>query len=410
MILHRARLIDGTGKVWESAQIVIAGDRIASVSASAPAVAPEADVFDLAGQTAVPGLINCHVHVCLEAGADPWGLWEAASLTENILTAAKQVRSMQRAGITTARDLGGIGGVDMGLKRAVQRGLLDGPRLLVSGNFLTMTGGHGHAYGGLEVDGPDEARKGARRQIKAGADVIKVMATGGVMTEGTEPGAAQLTYAELAAAVEEAHKAGRKVAAHAQGTTGIINAVRAGVDSIEHGFYLTEEAICLMLERGVFFVPTLTALHRIIEHGERDGVQAFVVEKARRAVDAQWASVQQATRAGVAIAAGNDGGSPFNPQFDIATELQLLVQAGLKPAAALAAATSQAATCLGLADKIGTVEPGKQADLVVLDGDPLVDIQAVRRVRVVVQSGRIVHCAERDETAGLAGMLFPNPR
>jgi imidazolonepropionase-like amidohydrolase len=390
VILRNARLIDGTGKVWDCADIVISVGRIESITPRAAPSPVQADEIDLTGRTVIPGLVNCHVHVCLDPGADPWALWDGRSLAENVLVAAKQVEAMLRAGITTARDLGGIAGVDIGLKRAVARGLLSGPRLLVSGNFLTMTGGHGHTHGGLEVDGPDEARKGARQQIKAGADVIKVMATGGVMTEGVEPGAAQLSHDELGAAVEEAHKAGRKAATHAQGTAGIINALRAGVDSIEHGFYLNEEAIALMLERSVTFVPTLSALYRIIEHGQAEGVQPFVVEKACRAVDAQWASVQRAHRAGVSIAAGNDGGSPFNPQSDLAMELELLVQVGLSPAEALATATCQAASLLGLSDEVGTVQPGKRADIVVLSGDPLAEIGAVRQVQMVVWGGSSV--------------------
>lgn len=388
MILRNARLIDGTGRVWDCADITIVDDRIALISVGSGHSETSDGDIDLAGRTVIPGLINCHVHVCLDPGADPWALWDARSLTENVVVAASRVEAMLRAGITAARDLGGIAGVDLGLKRAVAKGLLSGPRLLVSGNFLTMTGGHGHSHGGLEVDGTDAARRGARQQIKAGADVIKVMATGGVMTEGVEPGAAQLCYEELAAAVEEAHKAGRKVATHAQGSTGIINALRAGVDSIEHGFYLNEDAIAIMLERGVTYVPTLSALHHIIEHGVEEGVQPFVVEKARRAVDAHWASVQRAHRAGVRVAAGNDGGSPFNDQSDLAGELWLLVQAGLSPEEALAAATSEAASLLGLASEMGTLEPGKRADLVVLDGDPLADIEAVRKVQMVIQGGR----------------------
>lgn len=399
MILHNVRLIDGTGQVWERADIAIEGKQIAAVSVEALAKPGISEVIDLTGQTVIPGLINCHIHICLEPGADPVALWAAVSLTENVVAAAKRVAAMLKAGITMARDLGGISGVDIGLKRAIERGLVEGPRLLVSGYLLTMTGGHGHTFG-REVDGLDEARKAAREQIKVGADVIKVMATGGVMTPGTEPGAAQLTYGEMVAAIEEAHKAGRRTASHAQGTAGIINAVRAGVDSIEHGFYLTEEAIELMLEQGTFLVPTLSALHQIIEHGQEAGIPTFMVEKARRAVDAQWESVQRAYRAGVAIAAGNDGGSPFNPHHDIATELELLVKAGLTPAEALAAVTSVAATLLGLAGEAGTVEPGKRADLVVLAADPLADIAAVREVQMVVQGGRIVHwqprCCQRE--------------
>jgi len=341
MILHHARLIDGTGRAWERADIAIEGERIAAVSVEPLAGPGMPEVIDLAGQTVIPGLINCHVHVCLEPGPDPLGSMGCGFADRKRLDrreashghAARRhhhsprPRRDRRRGHRT--------------ETGQQERLLEGPRLLVSGYLLTMTGGHGYTHG-REVDGPDEVRKAAREQLKASADMIKVMATGGVMILGTEPGAAQLTYEEMAAAVEEAHKAGRRAASHAQGTAGIINAVRAGVDSIEHGFYLSEEAIELMLERETFFVPTLSDLHRVIEHGKEAGIPAFIVEKSRRAVDAQWESVQRAPRAGVPIAAGNESGSPFNLHYDIATELELLVKADLTPAQALAAATSVA--------------------------------------------------------------------
>jgi imidazolonepropionase-like amidohydrolase len=262
--------------------------------------------------------------------------------------------------------------------------------MLVSGKVLCMTGGHGY-FMGREVDGPEEVRKGAREQLKAGADVIKVMATGGVMTPGIEPGSEQLTYAELQAAIEEAQKAGKLTATHAQGTTGIKNAVRAGIDSVEHGFYLDSEAIGMMLEQETFFVPTLAALYHIIEGGLESGIPAFVVEKAKRASDAQLESVQRAYAAGVQIAAGNDGGTPFNSADNLVSELEQLVAACLSPAEALEAAHATAAKLLRMADRIGTVEPGKLADLVVLDADPLADISAVRQVHMVFKAGQQVN-------------------
>jgi imidazolonepropionase-like amidohydrolase len=391
MILNNLRLIDGTGRVWERAAVHIEGVRITAVTEALPpgVAGPEDEILDLGGKTMMPGLINAHTHLCLDGSPDPDSAWQVRSLTENILVAANHARATLRAGVTTVRDLGGAASVDLGLKKAVNEGLVPGPRMLVSGRVLCMTGGHGY-FMGREVDGPDEVRKGAREQLKAGADVIKLMATGGVMTRGVEPGSAQLAYEELCAGVEEAEKAGKLTATHAQGTTGIKNALRAGIGSIEHGFFLDSEAIDMMLEQGTYFVPTLAALHYIIEAGTEAGIPAFMVEKAKRAENAQLESFRRAREAGVRIAAGNDGGTPFNTSDNLAGELECMVRTGMTPAAALAAAHAEAARLVRLEDEIGTVEPGKLADLVVLDADPLNDISAVRQVRLVVKDGRKV--------------------
>jgi imidazolonepropionase-like amidohydrolase len=252
-----------------------------------------------------------------------------------------------------------------------------------------MTGGQAHVIG-REVDGADEARKGAREQLKAGADVIKVMATGGVLTPGVEPGATQLTYEELRAAIEEAQKAGRTTSAHAQGTVGVKNAVGAGVTSIEHGIYLDQEAIDGMLERGTVFVPTLAAAHQILEAGAGSGIPAFVLAKTARVKDAHLDSFYRAWKAGVPIAAGNDAGTPFNRADDLAIELECMVRSGLSPAEALDAAHRSAARLLGMEDQIGTVEPDKLADLVILDADPLADVGNLRQVHGVILGGKRV--------------------
>jgi len=287
------------------------------------------------------------------------------------------------------RDCGGVRGVDLELKKAIAAGLACGPRILASGQALCMTGGHGHQFG-REVDGADEARKGTREQIKAGADLVKVIATGGVMTPGVEPGAAQLTYDELRAAIEEAQKAGRTTAAHAQGTTGIKDAVRAGISSIEHGIYLDQAAIDLMLERGAYLVPTLAAVHQILAHGIGAGIPAFAVKKTERVKDAHVDSFLRAWRAGVPIAAGNDAGTPFNRVDDLVIELECMVRAGLSTAQALDTAHRSAAKLLRMDDQIGTVEPGKLADLVVLDADPLADVGNLRQVYGVILDGKQV--------------------
>jgi imidazolonepropionase-like amidohydrolase len=360
MILSNARLIDGAHRVWERAAIQIEGARISAVGEAldpAMARANDVDVVDLAGKTVMPGLINSHTHLSLDGSSNPVAARRGRSITENGL-----------------------------LKVAIEDGILLGPRMLVSGLALCMTGGTAH-FIGREVDGPAEARKGAREQLKAGADLIKIMATGGVMTPGVEPGSAQLTYEEMCAAVAEAGKAGKAAAAHAQGTTGIKNALRAGVDSIEHGVYLDAEAIDMMLACGATLVPTLAPPFYMIQAGAAAGVPGFMVEKAKRAMDAHLDSFRRAREAGVRIAAGNDGGTPFNTSDNLVGELECMVRAGMAPAEALASAHLVAAQLLRLDDQIGSVEPGKLADLVVLHGDPLHDISALRQVHLVLKEG-----------------------
>jgi imidazolonepropionase-like amidohydrolase len=382
------KLIDGTGATpVEGAVVVIEGDRISTVgTANSTTIPPGAEVIDVTGKTVMPGLINCHTHLCLDGSPDPITALQQRSVTENVLVAAKHAEAALRAGVTTVRDLGGWEGIDLGLKKAINGGLILGPRMLVSGKVLCMTGGHAH-FMGREVDGPDEARKGAREQLKAGVDIIKLMATGGVMTPGIDPGSAQLTLEELRAAIEEAGKASKLTATHAQGTTGIKNAVRAGIDSIEHGFFLDAEAIDMMLERDTFFVPTLAALNEVIERGPESGIPAFIIEKAQRSRNAHLDSFRRAREAGVHLAAGNDGGTPFNQADNLASELECMVAVGMSNVEALVTAHSAAAELLRMAEQIGTVEPHKLADLVVLDADPHADISSVRQVHMVIKAG-----------------------
>jgi imidazolonepropionase-like amidohydrolase len=280
----------------------------------------------------------------------------------------------------------------MALRDAFARGEFPGPRLLCAGKLITMTGGHGWPIG-RQADGADEVRKAVREQLRAGADVIKLMATGGVLTPGVEPGAAQLTEDELRAGIEEAHRADRRTASHAQGTTGVKNAIRAGIDSIEHGIYLDDEAVEMMRDRGVVLVPTLAAPYQIVVAGEARGIPAYAVEKSRRVMEAHFDSFKRAVAAGVTIAAGNDGGTPFNPAHDLVTELRLMITHGMSAVEALRTAGHGSAVALGLADEIGTVQAGKQADLLVVDGDPLADIAALGWPWLVIKGGQVAYRA-----------------
>ena len=392
MKLLNVRLIDN-GEVKDRVDLEIEGTQVKSVTPSAEHASNSetnpglAGALDLAGKTVIPGLINLHVHMLLDAGNNP-----EAGLSQPVpylvLQAARRAQAMLEAGITTARDLGGYQYAEMSLKRAINEGWLPGSRLLVSGPVLTMTGGHGHFFG-REVDGEDEARKAARYNIKMGADCIKMMATGGVMTAGVDPNNTQLSEAELRAGFQEAINAGKLTASHAQGTSGIKNAVRAGVRTIEHGIFLDDEAIQLMLERGTYLSATLAAPKMIVAFGEAAGVPKFMVDKSRRVMERHLKSFSDAFKAGVNIACGSDAGTPFNPHTDLTTEIEMMVEGGMTPLQALTAATRTSAEALMLPD-LGVLQPGKLADLVVLDGDPLAELDTLRRPLLVYKEGKLM--------------------
>jgi imidazolonepropionase-like amidohydrolase len=394
-ILTNARLIDGTGsQPAERATVIISDGRIEAVLAGSTGLWTGSDntmTIDLEGRTLLPGLINAHMHILMDAGPDPISSLQRTGPVAAVLQGAKTGERMLNGGITTARDLGGYEYAELALRAAFARGDFPGPRLLCAGKLITMTGGHGWPLG-FETDSPDEVRKAARMNLKAGVDCIKLMATGGVLTPGVEPGAHQLTEEEMRAGIEEAHKASRLTATHAQGTEGIKNAIRAGIDTIEHGIFLDAEAIQMMVERNLVFVPTLAAPYQIVQAGEERGVPAFAVEKSKRIMDAHRKSFEWAFAAGVTIAAGNDGGTPFNPSEDLVTELRLMVDYGLNPLAALTAATLGSAKALGLSEETGTIQQGKLADCLILDkgADPLQDMAALSKVWMVIKQGRIV--------------------
>lgn len=350
-----------------------------------------AHVIDLLGATLMPGLINAHCHIMMDAGPDPTTLLARSTVAQAVLRAVKTCERMVRAGITTARDLGGFEWAEIDLRNAIAAGDVAGPRLMCAGKVITMTGGHGWNIG-LESDGAEEVRKSARTNLKKGADCLKFMATGGVLTAGVEPGAAQLGEEEMRAGVEEAHKVGKRTASHAQGTTGIKAALRAGIDTIEHGIFLDDESIEMMVKAGNVFVPTLAAPYRIVEAGEARGIPAYALRKSLSVMDAHRRSFEWAAKAGVTIAAGNDGGTPFNPSEDLVTEVRLMVEYGLSPLGALRAATFGSARALGLSEDVGTIQKGMWADMLVLEGDadPLADITAVGRVDKVIQRGVVI--------------------
>jgi len=386
------RVFIGDGRVLERATVVVEGPRIVKVSRGAAAIPRGARRISLRGRTLLPGLIDCHVHLCLDASPDPLTALLAEPPARTTLKAARFARQTLLAGVTTVRDMGGSDGIDLGLRDAVAAGLVQGPRILASGRVVCMTGGHGWPFG-RQADGPDQVRQAVREQLRAGVDLVKLMATGGVMTPGVEPGSPQFTEEELRAGVEEAHKAGRRTAAHAQGGQGVLNALRAGIDSIEHGVFLTEEAVELMLGRDVPLIPTLS-VYNLEEQGPDAGIPDFALEKTGRVKPAHLKSLALARQAGVTIALGTDAGVPFNRHGGNLGELKRLVEmGGLSAEEALRAGTGAAARVLGLDKDLGVIEAGKLADLVVVEGNPLDDIGRLGRAEalaLVMKGGEIV--------------------
>lgn len=386
LVLSGARIIDGTGaEPVRGRSVIVEKGVIAAVVDDARA--PRGNGIDLAGHTLLPGLINCHVHLCFGAEADPVRPLREEPVALTAIKALLRARQTAEAGVTTVRDLGGREYVEIAVRRAIGEGWLAGPRILAAGRPVCMTGGHGH-WLGREADGPDDARKAVREQLKAGADVIKIIATGGVMTPGVEPGSPQLTLAEMRAAIQEASRAGRRTAAHAMAASGIRDAIEAGITSIEHGVFLTDEIVAHMRRDGTFLVPTLNAPAAIASGGLAAGIPDFMVRKSELVVPPHVASFQLAHRAGVRIAAGADSGTPLNFHGSLLPELGLMVKYGMTPLEAIRSATVTAADCLGLGDVTGRVAPGYAADLIAVAGDPAERIEALDDLRLVLVNGR----------------------
>ena len=388
LVLVGASLIDGTGtEPVRGRAVVVEGDTITQILDEAQA--PRGRRIDLAGCTLLPGLINCHVHLCFGGEPDPVGAMRDEPLGLTALKVLRRAQETLETGVTTVRDLGGRDYVELAVRRAIAQGLYPGPRILGAGRPVCMTGGHGH-FLGREADGPDDMRKAVREQLKAGVDVIKLIATGGVMTPGVEPGSPQLTLAEMRAAVEEANKAGRRTAAHAQGSAGIADAVEAGITTIEHGIFLTDEIIAAMQRRGVFLVATLAAPAAISSGGLAAGIPEYMVRKSDAVVAAHVASFRRAHQAGVRIAAGADSGTPLNFHGSLLPELELMVKHGMTPLEVLRSATSVAAEALGLAGVTGRVAEGYVADLLAVAGQPAERIGALADVKLVLARGKSV--------------------
>lgn len=378
--------------IWIEAGKIKSIGKAAAVSAQLPA---GIRTIDLSNATVLPGLMDCHVHLTMTPfSPGPSGLH--ASYPRQALIGARNARVTLEAGFTTVRNVGAAGYSDIALRDAIDAGDVPGPRMLASGPPLSITGGHGdqnflapqYAFSDAGVaDGAEVIHK-VRENIKYGADVIKFMATGGVLSEGDNPALEQYSPEEMKAIVETAHGLGRKVAAHAHGEIGIRNAVLAGVDSIEHGSYINDEDIQLMKQRGTYLVPTVYLQDWLSENLTTLGLTPSMMAKAKIVLPIAQKNESHAFQSGVKIAFGTDAG--VYPHGLNAHEFAKMVEMGMTPLAAIQAATVNAADLLGWSDRVGALEPGKFADLIAVDGDPIADVHILQNVRLVMKGGEVV--------------------
>ncbi len=394
-VLAGATLIDGLGgKPMENAAVHVKDGRIVWVGRADDLPAQNADPVDLSGKWLLPGLIDAHIHVCYNGAESVFALLERHR-DALVLEAVDIVRRILSHGTTTVRDIGGEKYIEMSLRNAIEAGFIQGPRMKTSGRVISMTGGHAH-FIAREADGPDEVRKAAREQIKAGADTVKLMATGGSATPGQDIMASQFTVDEIKAAVETAHMMGRTVAAHCHGAGGIKNCLLAGVDSIEHGTYLDEETADMMVENDASLVLTLGVGNPDLESYPLSPVQKADAERRRPMIEKGVKQIREtialARAKGVFLGSGSDaGGNPLAPHhYSMARELELLVANGIAEMEAIGIVTMNNAKILRWENDIGSIEPGKLADLLVIDGDPLADIRNVRKVAAVYKGGEKV--------------------
>lgn len=401
-VIHAGRLIDGVSRTpREQVSILIHDDRITAVQ-DGFTTPPGAEVIDLSSATVLPGLIDCHDHVTVQAdGGNPVAESVTVSPLDEVLQATLYARRTLDAGFTSIRNVSAFGGTDIALKRAINKGFVVGPRMWVSGMALSPTGGHGDPSDGLDpdlsrphwddsvVDSPLEARKAVRLLRKNGADLIKIMPSGGVLSIGDNPQGQLMADDEITAVVDTAHALGMKVAAHAHGKKAIDSAVRLGVDSIEHGSYADAESYRLMKAHGTYLVPTLLVAETVSEmaRAHPEQLPPSSAAKALQVAPRTLENLHGAYAAGVKIAFGTDEG--MAPHGQNAREFALMVKAGMSPMDAIVAATGNAADLIGATEDIGSVRPGRFADIVAVSGNPLNDITELERVTFVMKGGEV---------------------
>ena len=395
LVVHAAHLVDpAAGRVLDDVVIVVSGDRVSAVGTSATTPVPAGTPrIELGSATVLPGLIDVHVHLTSNASDEGLNGLVKTTAREGIDGVANARKTLE-AGFTTVRNVGAGGFSDVALRDAINEGEIEGPRMLVSGPPLGATGGHAddnllpfeyHHVSEGAADGPWALRAKVRQNVKYGADLIKFMATGGVLSHGDSVDGQQMTQDEMNAVVEEAHMWGRRVAVHAHGASGIRGAILAGADSIEHASLIDDEGIRLAKARGTYLSMDIYNDDFILAEGERNGIEPASLDKERQIGRLQRANFQKAVKAGVKMAFGTDAG--VYPHGDNARQFPVMVTYGMTSMQAIQAATVNAADLLGWSGKVGRIAPGFYADLIAVDGDPVADVRALERVRFVMKGG-----------------------
>ncbi len=367
-------VFDGCGNTLENHGVLVDGQKISRVAPLGEFEGYSGEKVDTSSGTLLPGLIDCHVHLVYSGEADPKSHLLKLGPGQIVINALENAQKTLRSGITSIRDLGGRDFLEFAVRDACNSGRQTGPTIKAAGRMICMTGGHGNAFGRV-ADGPDEVLKAVREQIHAGSDVIKLMATGGVMTPGVNPEDAHYSEEEMRVGVNEGHRFNRKCASHAQGSAGILNAVKAGMDSIEHGIFMTQECLDAMLKEQTYLVPTLAAVNNIFLNRD-NGIPDFIVEKTIRVRERHHQSIKMFYQSGGKMAMGTDAGTPFNVHGDNCKELEYMVDLGVTNVNALKISTSNAADLMDLQDR-GMIREGYYADLLIVSGNPVEDISKV---------------------------------
>ncbi len=407
-VFKNAQLFDGTGRNMIKDAVVIVGNdgRIEKVGKKDGIKLPlnnDVKVYDINNKYIFPGFIDSHIHIGSHGMVNTY----EENLVDERLRAIRAVKEMEetlKSGFTTVRNCGSVNQMDFYVKKAVEKGYINGPRILACGQILSVTCSGTEYFKGLYrvADGYDEFKKAAREQLKMGADILKVMATGAIMNPGGFPGAEQPDVKEIEAVVEEGHKLGKRVAAHAHGAKGIKNAIKAGAATIEHASLADEEALEMISNNNIYIITTLLAGHLMINYGTQSGVPDFMIEKSKQVRALRIETLRKAIKVGVKIAMGSDAGvSPYNYHGRNADELIIYVKEGLMtPKEAVISATRNAAEACGMISEIGTIEEGKAADIIVFKENPLDNIEILSKkdnIRMVLKEGKV--CKELDERA-----------